>query len=112
MRHCTHRCLRDEVGDVHKVAAVSINEGLNPSTGLVVLNLHNVSQSHGAVLLGNKLEGRGPFVVLATEGTLGFSNGFFEGERRLRRGHGSCRPRVRNLSYVISDIPGANTYRV
>ena len=72
---------------MHKLAGVCIDKGLDPCTGLVVLDLHDVAKGEGAILLGDELQRGREVVILAVESQLGLADGFIRGESGGRRGN-------------------------
>lgn len=81
----THRSLSNKVGNRDDFARVSVNESLEPSTSLVILDLNDMSQSDRLVLLDQELEGWRVIVELAIELLLSGSNCLFDGNARSRR---------------------------
>ena len=61
----TDRDLRDEVGELDDLARMCVHECLDPRSRVVVLDLHDVGQGEGPVLLGDELDGRRVLVELA-----------------------------------------------
>jgi hypothetical protein len=59
---------------------MSVDEGLNPSTSGIVLNLHDVGEDDGAIVFDQELESGGVAVEFAIESVLGRSNGILQGD--------------------------------
>ena len=75
---------------MHELAGVSVDECLEPDAGVVILDLDDMGEGEGAVLLGDKLEGRGPLVELAVERSLSLRDGILERHGGRRRRDGLC----------------------
>ena len=68
-----------------ELAGVSVNEGLEPGAGLVVLDLNDVCKRERTILLGDVLESCRPLVVLAVDVAFGLLNRSIKAQRWLSR---------------------------
>lgn len=80
----------NEVGNGTKFASVGINESLNPSASVVVLDLNDVGEGGGTIGEGEKLEGGWVVVVLSVDELLSLGNSVSQGHRGRRRGNLGC----------------------
>jgi len=78
----TYRSLADEVGNGNQLSSVSIDECLEPSSSVVVLNLDNMGQDGSAIVLGQVFESSGVLVESSRECLFGSSDSILKGDGR------------------------------
>lgn len=86
--YLTHSSVGYEVDDRDKVAVVRVDERFEPGAGRGVLDLQNVRERGGVVLLDDVLERRRMPVVFSRERVLRDRDGLRERQRRRGRGNG------------------------
>lgn len=82
----THRGFCNEVSNGDKLTGVGVDESLDPSTSLVILDLNDMRQHNGVVILDQEFEGGRMVIELAIESLLSSGNSLLEGD-------GGCRGR-------------------
>ena len=82
----THRCMRDEVGELDDVPSVGIHERLVPHRLTVVPDLYNVREGNRAVLLRDVFDLRRVPVVRPPEPTFSLGDRVGGGDRGGGRG--------------------------